>query len=212
MALAWKQDYYRYRRYFVNLGNLYQKREVIVYTGITLSCFAVAFFTMFAIKPTAKTIVTLISDIKNETEIENQLQTKIYNITEAQNIYNANLQVLGMLDEALPESPSLENFVWYLETMFLQQELVIKNIDYEPIAYMGKTVSPTANIIAPQEAVFSFKVTGNYENIKATLIKLQNLRRLVTVDSFSIAQSGPENLNNLNLSVSGKTYFLPTNK
>lgn len=210
MALPWKQEYHRYRRYFINLSSLYQKKEVIVYAGLTLSVFTIAFFVLFALKPTISTIVSLVSEINTKKELDQKLQSKINNIGEAQNNYNANSQTLALVDEVLPADPSMEGFSWYLETLLQQEGLTIKNINYDPVVFSGKT----ATKILPgdtglREVNFSFKTSGIYESLKDTLTKLENLRRLVVIDTFSLAQTGTEDLQTLNLNVTGRIFYLP---
>lgn len=210
MALFLKQGYHRYRRYFINLSSLYQKKEVIVYTGLTLSVFTVAFFVLFALKPTFNTILSLVSEINTKKELDQKLQTKINNITQAQNNFNANSQTIVLVDEALPADPSMEGFVWYLETLFQQEGLTVKNINYDPVDFINKPpakISPTDTGLI--EAIFSFKVTGGYESLKDTLNKLENLRRLVIIDTFSLVQAGTEDLQTLNLNVTGRIFYLP---
>jgi len=213
MALSWKQEYHRYRRYFINLNSLYQKKEVIVYTGLTLSIFTVAFFVLFALKPAISTIFSLVSEINTKKELDQKLQTKINDITQAQNNYNTNSQTITLVDEALPTDPSMEGFAWYLETLFQQEGLTIKNIDYDPVDFINK---PPAKILPTntelKEVNFSFKTAGVYENLKDTLNKLENLRRLVIIDSFSLGQAGTEDLQTLNLSVNGRILYLPLTK
>ncbi|PIU03381.1 hypothetical protein COT44_02975 [Candidatus Shapirobacteria bacterium CG08_land_8_20_14_0_20_39_18] len=213
MALSWKQEYHRYHRYFINLNSLYQKKEVIVYTGLTLSIFTVAFFVLFALKPAISTIFSLVSEINTKKELDQKLQTKINDITQAQNNYNTNSQTITLVDEALPTDPSMEGFAWYLETLFQQEGLTIKNIDYDPVDFINK---PPAKILPTntelKEVNFSFKTAGVYENLKDTLNKLENLRRLVIIDSFSLGQAGTEDLQTLNLSVNGRILYLPLTK
>ena len=44
-----KTEYHRYQHYFVDIRRLYQKREVVVYTGLTLTLLTIAFFGVFAL-------------------------------------------------------------------------------------------------------------------------------------------------------------------
>lgn len=212
MTFDWKKEYHRYSHYLVSLDSLYKKKEVIVYTGLTLSFFAVAFFTLFALKPTVNIILSLVSEIKEKNEISLKLQTKINNIAQAQNNYSSQSQQLLLVDEALPASLSLKEIVDYLELLFQQNEITVKNIDYEPITVIEKASKTKTKTDELQEVPFSFKVSGAYSNLKIILAQLENIRRIIVIDSFKINQSGIDTPDILNLSVTGKAFFLPMEK
>ena len=65
MALGWRGQYYRYKDYFLNIVALYkQRRDLRAFLEVILSLSTVIIFVVFALKPTALTIISLYNEIK----------------------------------------------------------------------------------------------------------------------------------------------------
>ncbi len=80
MALGWRKDYLRYRSYFLNVLNLYKRKEDLrMFLEIMLSLSAISFFSIFALRPTFLTIATLLKEINAKKGTIITMDTKIKN-------------------------------------------------------------------------------------------------------------------------------------
>lgn len=206
-----KTEYHRYRHYFVDIRRLYQKREVVVYTGLTLTLLTIAFFGVFALKPTIVTIASLLKEQQSKKQIDRELQTKINALASAQTNYSLMENSLPLVDDALPAEPSLSQIVYQLEILVQQEGLTITSLAFEPVTLVGepKEKRVAKKVPGPNTLSFSLSLTGNFENLTRLVSSLEKLRRIVTIDSLTFTQRRGEEEKIMGLNLSGKVYFLP---
>ncbi len=205
-----KTEYHRYQHYFVDIRRLYQKREVVVYTGLTLTLLTIAFFGVFALKPTIVTIASLVKEQQSKKQIDRELQTKINALASAQANYTLMENSLPLVDDALPAEPSLSQIVYQLEILVQQEGLTITSLAFEPVTLVGepKEQRVAKKVPGPSTLSFSFSLTGNFENLTRLVSSLEQLRRIVTIDSLTFTQRTSEEGQVMSLNLSGKVYFL----
>lgn len=205
-----RSGYRRYHRYFVDVRSLYKKREVIIYTGLTLSFLAIAFFGVFALRPTLMTIASLIREVQDKKMIDQQLQTKINSLTLAQINFASIENSLSLIDEALPTDPFLSQILPYFEFLTQQEELTIRSIALEPVVIKGKIGKEKSKSKkpGPNQAGFIMTLSGNFENLIRFVSSLEKVRRIITIDSATFTQTKTEETQAINLTISGKAYYL----
>lgn len=215
MAVETSEEYRRYRRYFVDIRHLYQKKKVRIYTGVVLSILTTTFFLFFAIRPTVTTIASLIKEIKDKKEIAAKLQDKINALNSAQTEYQQVEKDLFLIDEALPQNANLSLFIRQLEALASKNNVAIQSIQFEETILKGKE-APTKPTKAKEKVEkrevlpgmnFSLAVAGDYYNLKLLLGSLSNLRRLVLIDGFSFQPVSKEE-KNLILTLNARAYYL----
>lgn len=211
MALDWKKEYHRYFRYFVDVKSLYRQRKVIVYTGITLTLVAISFFSLFAIKPTVTTIVSLTKEIEEKKSIEQKLQVKINSLSAAQSNYASLTNLLEVIDEALPTEPLLTDVAYYFEYLTQKNNLTVRSINYDPIRIIGapqiNKKNPTTETL--NSLNFSLSGTGKYEDIVNLFKDLDNTRRVILIESLTFNGGQIEETPTLNFTATGKIFYLP---
>lgn len=216
MPFGWPTEYRQYRRYFVNVKALYKKKEVIVYTGLTLTLLAIAFFGVFALKPTLTTIAALFKEIENQKIINQKLQTKINALSQAQVNYSLATTNLKLVDEALPKDPDLSQIIYQIEVLAQKEGVTIRSLSFEPVPLLGELPLKTVGkekTFGPQEIGVSLGLSGNYENLKSFLSSLENLRRLASIESFTFAgRKTEEGETSLSLNLTGTIYYLTEEK
>lgn len=217
MPFEWSIEYRQYRRYFVNVKALYKKKEVIVYTGLTLTLLAIAFFGVFALKPTLITIAALFKEIENQKVINQKLQAKINALTQAQVNYSLATTNLKLVDEALPKDPNLSQVIYQIEVLAQKEGVSIRSLSFEPVPLLGelplKAKVGKEKTFGPQEIGVTLGLSGNYENLKSLLSSLENLRRLASIESFTFAgRKTEEGKTSLSLNLTGKIYYLTQEK
>ncbi|PIS13887.1 hypothetical protein COT65_01845 [Candidatus Shapirobacteria bacterium CG09_land_8_20_14_0_10_47_13] len=206
----------QYKRYFVDIGRIYRaNKKVRVYTEIILSLVAISFFLVFAIKPTLVTITELITTIKDQRLVVDQLQKKITALGAAQSEYNLISGDLYLVDEALPKESQTAALVKQIEVVASQSGAALGSVKFDPvvlkeIATGPKEISKIADQTA-KEINFTLTVAGDYPNLKEFLYRLNNLRRVITVETFSLKIKKAES-QTLTLGVSGQAYYLSANE
>jgi Tfp pilus assembly protein PilO len=199
----WQTEYHRYRRYFTDLSRFYQTKKSRVYTGIILSLLTIAFFVIFAIKPTLTVITQLIRQTKDQKLVTTELEKKISNLSQTQNEYLTVESDLHLVDEALPQDPQATLLIKQLETLAYQSGVGIGRLRLNEVE-LKKTGFPKTE---KQPLNFSFAAFGNYTNLKNFLSSLSTLRRIILVESFSF-QKGTGEKSGLSLNLVAKAWFL----
>lgn len=206
MDLSWQTGYHRYRRYFVNLGQISRQKKVQVYTGIVLSILASAFFLFFAIKPTLVTIASLIKEIKDKKIVVAKLETKINDLASAQQEYQTIAADLILVDQALPQESHMSLLVGQLETLSAAAGVGLESVNYSTVNLMEVEKKKE-----PQEISFSFSASGSYQNLRTFLQSIISLRRIILINGFSFKKGKSEG-QPLVLTVYAKAYFLEQTK
>ncbi|MGB9707672.1 MAG: type 4a pilus biogenesis protein PilO [Microgenomates group bacterium] len=204
MAFNWQTEFHRYSRYFVDVGRFYRQKKARVYTEIVLSILTTAFFLFFAIKPTLVTIAGLVKEIKDKRLVTQKLEEKINSLNAAQKEYFSVQGDLYLVDQALPEDSQIASFVRQLEALAFRAGVSVGAIQYSPVSLKGGS-----NESKPLEVDFKIVLQGNYQNLKNFLLSLNNFRRVIHLDGFGFRTGKEEGLN---LSVSGKAFFLKGEK
>jgi type IV pilus assembly protein PilO len=181
---------HQYRRYFTDITALYQKKKYRTYAGLILTLFTIAFFAFFAIRPTLVTIASLMKEIEDKGMIAQKLEEKIDALSQARSQYSALSDELPLIEEALPQKSKPSLFVRQIETLTSQNGLFLQSIQISQVPLLGKEeTSKTPETKIKEKGLsslkFSFSVSGNYQNLKSFLKDLEDLRRIVTLSSFS---------------------------
>lgn len=206
MPIVQPEEYRRYRRYFTGLGALYKKKQVKVYTGIVLSLLTVAFFAFFAIRPTLVTISGLLKEIKDKQKLVEQMDQKINNLASAQSNYAQIASKLPLVEESLPQEPTLPVLMKQLEALTRISSVNLESLSFNEINLQGEPGEKKF-----QEISFQLSLSGNYQNLKQFLNSLDNLRRIILVDSFAFKSQTKEGAQYITLTVSAKAHYLIRN-
>ncbi|MDD3532312.1 MAG: type 4a pilus biogenesis protein PilO [Candidatus Shapirobacteria bacterium] len=175
--------------------------------------FLVAFFVIFAIKPTIATIAELLAEIKAREELNQQLDNKVNQIFAAQNIYSQIYDRLYLLDQTLPVDSQFARFSQTVESGRLEVGLDLSTLNYSSIVLTEKKTAKTP-IKENQEFKFSTGLKGYYPNLGTFLENLFNQRRIIYVDSLKISQGktnqDQKDVSNLPLiiTINGRTFYL----
>lgn len=212
MAFSWQIEYHRYREYFANLGRFYQQKKARTYAGIIFSILTVAFFLLFAIKPTVTTIAALLKQIKDQKLVAEKLQIKINALQEAQNEYLVVESNLHLVDEALPIDPSVSALAKQIEALSRNSSVSLKTIRYNQAPLMGEEDSGVGvqKEKKPNQAIsvsFNLAVSGDYLSLKNFLQSLSSLRRTILVQSLSF-KTGKTEDQALVLNLNAQAHYL----
>jgi Tfp pilus assembly protein PilO len=216
MALGWRSQYSRYKDFFLNvIGQYKRRRDILMFLEIILSAATVTFFAIFAIRPTVMTISELYKEIKRKEEINKTMDEKILNLAKAQEIYNNEIDRISLLNIAVPVNPQPEVFVRQIESLSGKNSLSMTNISLGQVILFGaetvKTKTSSVFKELPEKAngmAFSVTVSGSYPSIFSFISDLENLRRVVKVDTAGLNNQQTKEEKTINLVISGRTPYL----
>ena len=107
MAQGWRESYYRYKEFFLNISALYkQKADLRAFLEIVLSITTVIVFLLFALKPTALTIINLLQQISEKRQTLAALTQKVTDLQTASTLLDQNQNILPDIDNAVPTYPT----------------------------------------------------------------------------------------------------------
>jgi Tfp pilus assembly protein PilO len=203
---GFRKEYLRYKDFFLNVLSVYnQKPNFKKYLELALSLTAIIIFSVFAIKPTVLTIISLNKEITAKEEMSAKLKQKIRNLQSASNLLQSSPQNIELINQAVPEKAVPEKLIEQLEVVAQQNSLKLLGFNSTNITILG-TPSPTKkskDIVSfpngSNELTFTFSATGTYQDIYNFVSSLENMRRPIKFDSFVI---------NSNINDSGKIIVL----
>ncbi len=196
----------RYSRYYTFIQPALQNKFVKNYSVHIFSLITSALLIIFAIRPTATTIVVLRQTIATNQQVLDQLNQKAKNLSQGQRNYN-NLSptVRTKISALIPEQPEVTDLIKKLEGAVPPQASV-SAIQVQPLTVITQATS-SADITHPLlgEIDFSYTVTGDYNQIVTIINNISRLPRLINIHNLTISKQteGPAVL-----AITGKGYYL----
>jgi len=198
MALGWRGQYIRYRSFFLNIFELYQKKaELRAFLEVILSISSITIFIFFALKPTVLTIISLNKEINEKKVILSGLDLKVQNLETAVEILNQNVNVLSDIETAVSTPPSPDVISKQIQGLSAKNSVTLLGLSIGQVTIAGKDTLKTKKTsdlkpIGAGEMPISISVKGDYQSISSFLKDLENLRVIVKVDSLGINSSTTE--------------------
>lgn len=195
----------KYSRYYTYIKPLLRNPQIRTYTTVIFNIIAITIFSVFAIRPTIKTIFSLQKDIKDQQQILDQLNTKAVNLTNGKkNLANINPDTIKKLNSLIPEKNNMSGLINSLSSLGLQYTASITGLQFQPTELVGEPTIPNPKATL-QEIDFTVNTSSEYQNLTQLLNALGKTPRSMTIDNVSFSQSagGP-----LIMSINGKAYFL----
>lgn len=181
-------------RYYQSLTQFVKQPKTTIYTGAIFSFLAVSLFGWYAIRPTLQTILFLRREIEDNKAVSIQMEEKISKIIEAHALYQSIKPRLPLLSDALPEDPSAVAVVRQLKNLAVTSGATVSaiNVSAVPLTTGSEKPSPEKKPTAKPafrkvaDTPIQMVVGGTYPTIKSVLAGIINLRRALTIDTFTI--------------------------
>lgn len=195
----------QYSRYYTYIKPFLRNKYVRTYSGAIFSMITITFFSVFALRPTISTIISLQKSIDGQNQTLGEIKKKSDQLTLAkQNYQDLSEQTRQNINSLVPDSTSLPELLNSLSNLIILYQASSSGIQVEAVAlenYSNKLTKKPAL----SEVGFSVNIQGNYEKLSAILDKMTKLNRLILIKSANFNKPGEESLI---LSVSGKAYYL----
>ena len=193
MALGWRGQYSRYKEFFLNILALYKKRaDLKMFLEVILSIITITIFSLFALKPTALTIIALVKEVQGKESLIEKLDQKISNLEKAREVFSQEQSAIPIIESAIPDSPSPDILVGQIEGLAVKNSVGVLGISIGEVALIGNKA---------KEVSISISITSAYQNLNLMIKDIENLRIPVKIDTLGI---------NANTAIiSGKVPILP---
>ncbi len=203
----------RFRRFYQQITPTLKKPKAQASTAAVFSFLAISLFAWYAVRPTAQTIIYLRKEIEDKTKVNKQLEDKITALILAQATFEEIQDRLPLVSEALPYNPDAVLLARQLYHIANISQASISALQIPSLPLLTQEASAGAKLAPTKSLVGEFPVTvvisGGYPNLKSFLYGLLTLRRVTSIDSITIKQSGTRALTGetLQLSVRIRGYF-----
>jgi hypothetical protein len=206
----------RFRKYYKPLEPLINKPKNRIYTAIIFSFLAISLFGWFAIKPTIQTILILRREIADKTEVNNRLEQKITTLIAAQAAYQEVQSQISVIDDAIPAYPNALDAVYQIRNLVNDTTATMSSLTSSGVPFtITKDPKITTNNINNFIAFnLSTAVSGSYNSLENILANLDNFRRMVVVDTFSISptstavKTASGSAEGLNMSLQLRSFYM----
>lgn len=180
MNPGWRLNYYRYKSFFQNIMSKYrEKADIRAYIEILLSLATISVFAIFALRPTLLTIASLIKEIESKEQTLEKMQSKIENLTNAQNLYDRERSKINILLNSIPDKPQPEVYARQIEGFSGKHDLSILEITTDEAVILGKNVGLSKKnekgLQPLPEGSSSLSVSATYTTSLDRYISLSNL-------------------------------------
>lgn len=189
----------KYREYLKLLPNI-QQDTTHTFVMLALTFGALSFFGIFAISPTLSTIFDLRKQLADDTFVNQQLQTKINNLSSLEQQYNQMGSNLTNIYNAIPQNPDAPLLSAQIAALAQKHNLTLTNYNVAEVQLVSSTKNSKV-----QSFVFTLQAEGNYNDMLSFTKELPTLTRLITVESMEIGKSQQSGA--LALTLRGRQYF-----
>lgn len=217
MALGWRGQYYRYREFFLNILELYKKKQDLrMFLEIILSLTTVTIFLLFALKPTVVTITNLLKEIAEKETTVAKLDEKIRNLSVARNVYEEEVGDVPLIESSVPDLPNPDLFVGQVQELANKNSVGVLGISVGETILLGKnTAKKSANSIdlkplpsPANEMTVSISINGTFPNLLSFIKDLESSRRPIKIDVLGVNSAATDTGLTITMVVSGRVPFL----
>jgi hypothetical protein len=198
MPSGWRGQYYRYKDLFLNVVTLYkQRRDLQAFLELILSVSTVIIFIVFALRPTALTIVSLYNQIQEKQKTLDALKQKVTNLQTANNVFEQEKGIIPDIDAAVFGVPEPDTISKQITGLGIKDSVSVLGVSVGQVMLVGKSTIPKDLSLKPLPGnAFSMPVSisakGDYLNLLTFLKDLESLRVPVKIDSLTVNSSQTE--------------------
>lgn len=196
MAVGWRGQYYRYKELSLNLLAVYKQRsDLQAFLEIILSLITLIIFTVFALKPTALTMISLNNEIKEKNGTLEVLNQKINDLQTANNLFIENQNLVPIINSAVFTIPQPDVLVKQITGLADKNSVSLTGMSIGQLTILGpNTVAKEATDARPlpagaQTLNLSVTVKGSYPDLVVFAQDLENLRIPIKIDTLTFTSS-----------------------
>ena len=164
-----------------------------------------AFFGLFAILPTFKTIAGLKREIEDGEVVNLKLQNKIKSLSKAEDLYLEASNNISLMNQVLPEKAEFERIAWQIEWLALNKGVEIANGNYNEFSLVD-TIGKVPEI---QSMEIELTVNGSYPKIAEFISSITKIDRLISIRGVTISSKKLRQGGVISANIKLMAYYLP---
>ncbi|MGI8419305.1 MAG: type 4a pilus biogenesis protein PilO [Candidatus Levyibacteriota bacterium] len=189
----------KYREYLKVLPNM-QQENTHLFVMLALTFIALSVFGIFAINPTLSTIADLEKQVADNKQVDQQLTTKLNNLSTLQQHYNQMGNDLTNIYNAVPQNANVPLLSAQVEALAKKHTLIISAYRVAEVQ-----VASAKKVTKTRSFIFTLQAQGNYNDMLKFSSELANISRVITVESMEIGRDSKTD--DLVLTLRGRQYF-----
>lgn len=126
-----------------------KKPQLRAYLEILLSLVTISIFGVFAIKPTAITVASLLKEIEEKKATLAKTEEKIQNLHAASLVFEENKQKISLLEVAIPKKPEPDIFAKQIEGLSEKNSVQILKVSTSGGPLLGTSDAQNNNQVDP---------------------------------------------------------------
>lgn len=171
-------------------------------TMLILTLVALSFFGLFAISPTLSAIAKLQKELEDNKFIDQQLQTKINNLSTLQQKYSTIQSDLPFIYSSVPKAPETPLLLAEIQGLANQFNLKITSLQ----AFEAEVEKKQNDKKEYSSFMFGISIDGSYENIKNFINSIIKMQRVINVEVLSIEEKSGDTTD-LQMHLRGAAFF-----
>jgi Tfp pilus assembly protein PilO len=171
-------------------------------TTLILTLVALSFFGLFAISPTLSTIARLQKELEDNKFVDQQLQTKINNLSALQQKYSTIQGDLPFIYSSVPKSPEIPLLLAEIQGLTKQYNLKITSLQ----AFEAEVEKKQNDKKEYSSFMFGVSIDGSYDNIKNFINSIIKMQRIINVEVLSIGEKSGDTTD-LQMHLKGTAFF-----
>lgn len=185
-------------------GNLILSKKTFSFFAIGFTFITLAFFGVFAIRPTIITATTLIKNVDDLKKLNIEYENKINSLIRAQSEYEKIREDIPLINDVLPPNAAFSKVAINLEKYADQENITINQLQIDSVP-----ISTPSSGTKLEKYGFNINGFGSYSSIKAFTNHLINWKRLVNIKSIEFNQENSTSSGFLRFSLKGIIYYEP---
>lgn len=164
------------------LNRFYRNPMAKVSLELFLTLGLALFLAIFVVKPTLTTMSELSKEIEEKEKLDLDLKKKLTALRTTQDQLDLLAPQLPLLDEAIPNSPSVVYNMKLVEKVVADTNTLITGGSMKEIPDETTEIT-SSDTLSRKDIPVSISVIGDYQSIRTFVEQLQNSRRAVVVDT-----------------------------
>lgn len=195
----------KYSRYYTYIKPIINSKAVKTYSPIVFSIITITIFSLYAIRPTVKTILSLQISITEQSQVLEKLNEKSKNLTEGKaNYQKIDPAIKNRLNILLPPSTSLPQLITNLNNLSRSNQASISGIQFQPIDLDGPPITLSKNATL-KIIELSLNVQGSFVQLNEFLKSIKSMDRMLEIKSLNISRTQD---GGLIMSVTANAFYL----
>ncbi|MFH1186872.1 MAG: type 4a pilus biogenesis protein PilO [Candidatus Levyibacteriota bacterium] len=171
-------------------------------TMLALTLVALSFFGLFAIMPTLSTIAKLQKELEDNKFVDQQLQTKINNLSLLQQKYSSLQKDLPSIYSSVPKTPEAPLLAAEIQGLAKENNLNITSLQI----FEAEVEKKPNDEKQYSNFLFGVSTDGSYSNISNFIITIIDMQRVVNVEIISIGKKSGDSTD-LQMHLKGVAFF-----